>query len=169
MCSSDLHERLESVVEGYMIGAMYLQNILPRLKPGLLVLTSGDRLDLLLGMIEADRSLNAPRLAGLILTAGIRPDPVVMRLIEGLHGTLPVMVVEGGTYSVASQLEQVHARLDASDREKIQRARGLFDQYAEIDALSRHITEVRSEIMTPRLFTYGLLQKARERVRHIVL
>lgn len=163
------HERLESVVEGYMIGAMYLQNILPRLKPGLLVLTSGDRLDLLLGMIEADRSLNAPRLAGLILTAGIRPDPVVMRLIEGLHGTLPVMVVEGGTYSVASQLEQVHARLDASDREKIQRARGLFDQYAEIDALSRHITEVRSEIMTPRLFTYGLLQKARERVRHIVL
>ena len=163
------HERLESVVEGYMIGAMYLQNILPRLKPGLLILTSGDRLDLLLGMIEADRSLNAPRLAGLILTAGIRPDPVVMRLIEGLHGTLPVMVVEGGTYSVASQLEQVHARLDASDREKIQRARGLFDQYAEIDALSRHITEVRSEIMTPRLFTYGLLQKARERVRHIVL
>ena len=163
------HERLESVVEGYMIGAMYLQNILPRLKPGLLILTSGDRLDLLLGMIEADRSLNAPRLAGLILTAGIRPDPVVMRLIEGLHGTLPVMVVEGGTYSVASQLEQVHARLDAADREKIQRARGLFDQYAEIDALSRHITEVRSEIMTPRLFTYGLLQKARERVRHIVL
>ncbi|MEN9681794.1 MAG: hypothetical protein RLZZ627_1687 [Pseudomonadota bacterium] len=163
------HERLESVVEGYMIGAMYLQNILPRLKPGLLVLTSGDRLDLLLGMIEADRSLNAPRLAGLILTAGIRPDPGVMRLIEGLHGTLPVMVVEEGTYSVASHLEQVHARLDANDREKIKKAQELFDQHAEIEALSRQITEVRSEIMTPRLFTYGLLQKARARIRHIVL
>jgi len=163
------HDRLESVVEGYMIGAMYLQNILPRLKPGLLVLTSGDRLDLLLGMIEADRSLNAPRLAGLILTAGIRPDPGVMRLIEGLHGTLPVMVVEEGTYSVASHLEQVHARLDASDREKIKKAQALFDQHAETDRLTRQITEVRSEIMTPRLFTYGLLQKARARIRHIVL
>ena len=163
------HDRLESVVEGYMIGAMYLQNILPRLKPGLLVLTSGDRLDLLLGMIEADRSLNAPRLAGLILTAGIRPDPGIMRLIEGLHGTLPVMVVEEGTYSVASHLEHVHARLDASDREKIKKAQELFDQHAEIESLSRHITEVRSEIMTPRLFTYGLLQKARARIRHIVL
>lgn len=163
------HERLESGVEGYMIGAMYLQNILPRLKPGLLVLTSGDRLDLLLGMIEADRSLNAPRLAGLILTAGIRPDPVVMRLIEGLHGTLPIMVVEGGTYSVASQLEHVHARLDSADREKIKKAREIFDQYADLEALSRHISEVRSEIMTPRLFTYGLLQKARARIRHIVL
>jgi len=163
------HERLESVVEGYMIAAMYLQNILPRLKPGLLVLTSGDRLDLLLGMIEADRSLNAPRLAGLILTAGIRPDPLVMRLIDGLHGTLPVMVVEGGTYSIASQLEQVHARLDSTDREKVRKAREIFDQYADLEALSRHITEARSEIMTPRLFTYGLLQKARARIRHIVL
>lgn len=163
------HERLESVVHGYMIGAMYLQNILPRLRSGLLVLTSGDRLDLLLGMIEADRSLNAPRLAGLILTAGIRPDPGVMRLIEGLHGTLPVMLVEGGTYSVASQLEQVHARLNATDREKIKIAREIFDQHADLEALSRQITEYRSEIITPRLFTYGLLQKARARVRHIVL
>ncbi|MEY4685421.1 MAG: hypothetical protein RLZ25_1880 [Pseudomonadota bacterium] len=163
------HERLESVVEGYMIGAMYLQNLLPRLRPGLLVLTSGDRLDLLLGMIEADRSLNAPRLAGIVLTAGIRPDPIVMRLIDGLHGTLPVMVVEGGTYSVASHLEKIHARLDANDRDKVKRARELFDQHVDLDALSRHIMEARSEIMTPRLFTFGLMQKAKARIRHIVL
>ncbi len=163
------HKRLDSIVEGYMIGAMYLQNILPRLKPGLLVLTSGDRLDLLLGMIEADRSLNAPRLAGLVLTAAIRPDPQVMRLIEGLHGTLPVMAVDEGTYSAASHLEKVHARLDPENREKIKKARDLFDQHADIEALSRHITEVRSEIVTPMLFTYGLLQKARAKIRHIVL
>jgi phosphate acetyltransferase len=161
--------RLDGVVEGYMIAAMYLNNILSRLKPGLLILTSGDRLDILLGMIEADRSLNAPRLAGILLTGGIPPSAEVMRLIEGLEGTLPIILAEAGTYTVASSLEHVHARLDPDHPEKILAARHLFEQHARLDLLKGHISDARSEVMTPQLFTYGLLQKARARKRHVVL
>lgn len=162
-------ERLEAPVAGYLIGAMYLENMLPRLWPGVLVLTSGDRIDLLLGLIEADRSLNAPRLAGVVLTADLCPDAGVLRLIEGLRGTLPILLVKSGTYSVASSLERIHARLDASKVDRIRLARALFDQHARIETLSRHVAKVRSTVVTPALFTYGLLEKARARVRHIVL
>lgn len=166
LCS---HERMNAVVEGYVIGAMYLQNLLSRLKPNLLIMTSGDRLDLLLGVIEADRSLNAPRLAGIVLTGGIRPEPEVMRLIEGLHGTLPVMAVEAGTYSAASSLESVHARIDAEHPEKIKKAREIFEHFAKQDVLMRYVRAENVEIMTPRLFVHQLLQRARVQIRHVVL
>jgi phosphate acetyltransferase len=162
-------ERLDGSVEGYMIGAMYLNNLLSRLRPGLLILTSGDRLDILLGMIETDRSLNAPRLAGIVLTGGIRPEPEVMRLIEGLEGTLPVMVTEAGTYTVASSLDHIHAKLDPDNREKIMIARHLFERSVKMELLKSHMEQTHSEVMTPQLFTYSLLQKARARKRHIVL
>lgn len=162
-------ERISAAVDGCVIGEMYLQNLLNALRPDALVMTSGDRLDLLLGVIEMDRSLCAPRLAGIVLTSGIRPDAGVMRLIEGLHGTLPVMTVASGTYAAVMHLESVHARIDAAHPEKIEKAREIFEHFARLDALIPHVMENDAPIMTPRLFVHGLLQKAREQIRHIVL
>jgi len=84
-------ERMDCMVGSYLVGAMHLQNLLSWLESDQLVLTPGDRADVLLGVIEADRSANYPRLAGLVLTSGIQPDAEMFQLIEGLRESFPIL------------------------------------------------------------------------------
>ena len=72
-------------VEDIKIGAMELPNFLDRLVEGTLVITPGDRSDIILGSLLADAASTYPRVAGLLLTGGLRPAPQVQRIIEGLR------------------------------------------------------------------------------------
>ncbi len=162
-------ERLDGLVGAYLVGAMHLQNLLSWLEPDQLVLTPGDRADVLLGVIEADRSANYPRLAGLILTSGIKPDAEMFQLIEGLRESLPILTVDQDTYSAASRLEHIHAGIKPEDQDKIQRALAMFERHADLDAMVRRFSTLSATGMTPRMFIYNLTQQARSRRRHIVL
>ena len=162
-------DRLDNQVNGYLVGAMHLQNLLSWLEKDQLVLTPGDRADVLLGVIEADRSVNYPRMAGLVLTSGIRPDPEVFQLVEGLRESLPILCVNEDTYTVASRLEHIHAGIKAEDTDKIQRALSLFERDADLDGILRQFRNIPAAGMTPRMFTYNLVQQAKADRRHIVL
>jgi len=162
-------DRLDNQVNGYLVGAMHLQNLLSWLEKDQLVLTPGDRADVLLGVIEADRSVNYPRMAGLVLTSGIRPDPEVFQLVEGLRESLPILCVDEDTYTVASRLEHIHAGIKAEDTDKIQRALSLFERDADLDGILRQFRSIPAAGMTPRMFTYNLVQQAKADRRHIVL
>ena len=162
-------ERMDGLVGGYLVGAMHLQNLLSWLEPDQLVLTPGDRADVLLGVIEADRSANYPRLAGLVLTSGIQPDPELFQLIEGLRESLPILSVTEDTYTATSRLEHIRADIKAEDQDKIQRALDLFERYVDQDEIVRRFSTLSASGMTPRMFTYNLVQQARSDRRHIVL
>jgi phosphate acetyltransferase len=162
-------ERMDCLVGSYLVGAMHLQNLLSWLEADQLVLTPGDRADVLLGVIEADRSANYPRMAGLVLTSGIQPDAEMFQLIEGLRESLPILAVDDDTYTAASRLEHIRAGIKPEDQDKIQRALGLFDRYVDHDEVVRRISTLSATGMTPRMFTYNLVQQARADRRHIVL
>ncbi len=162
-------DRLDQLVNGYLVAAMHLQNLLAWLEADQLILTPGDRADVLLGIIEADRSANYPRLAGLVLTSGIKPDPEVFELVAGLGESLPILTVTGDTYTVASRLEHIHAGIKAEDQAKIQRALTLLQEYADLDDIVRRLGQAAHGGMTPRMFTYNLVQQAKANRRHIVL
>ena len=162
-------ERMDGLVGGYLVGAMHLQNLLSWLEPDQLVLTPGDRADVLLGVIEADRSANYPRLAGLVLTSGIQPDPELFQLIEGLRESLPILSVTEDTYTATSRLEHIRADIRAEDQDKIQRVLDLFERYVDQDEIVRRFSTLSASGMTPRMFTYNLVQQARSDQRHIVL
>lgn len=163
------HERLDNLVNGYLVGAMHLQNLLAWLEPDQLILTPGDRADVLLGVIEADRSVNYPRLSGLVLTSGIQPDPEMYQLVKGLRETLPILTVGGDTYTVASKLEHIHAGIKSEDIDKLQRAQANFERFADTEGLVHYFRTITARGMTPRMFIYNLVQKARADRRHIVL
>jgi len=162
-------ERMDGLVGGYLVGAMHLQNLLSWLESDQLVLTPGDRADVLLGVIEADRSANYPRLAGLVLTSGIQPDLELFQLIEGLRESLPILSVAEDTYTATSRLEHIRADIKAENQDKIQRALDLFERYVDQDEIVRRFSTLSASGMTPRMFTYNLVQQARSDRRHIVL
>jgi phosphate acetyltransferase len=168
------HGRLDSLISGYLVAAMQVQNALNWLNPDQMVITSGDRADILLGLIEADKSASYPRIAGILLSTGLQPDPSISKLIEGLRDPPPILSVKFDTYNTAARAREAHTGLEAGDHEKIHRAISSFDEYVDLarmeaqvtSALSRH--EARKG-MTPKMFTYNLVQKARAHRRHIVL
>lgn len=163
------HGRLDGLISGYLVGAMQVQNVLERLREDHLVITSGDRADILIGLLEADRSVNYPRLAGILLTTGLRPEQAVARLIEGLRDPLPILSVKEDTFATAARLGEVHTAMAAGDKDKIQRAIALFDEHVDLSSIEARLDKVWFQGMTPRMFTYNIVQQARANRRHIVL
>jgi len=53
-----------------LVGAMSFEHLLDRLSDGAVVITPGDRSDILLGVLTAHAAASFPSLAGIILTAG---------------------------------------------------------------------------------------------------
>jgi phosphate acetyltransferase len=78
------------------VGAMQLCNYLLHLKENSLVITPGDRADIILGALQANESLNYPTISGIVLRKYL-PEISILKLIEGLSPIVPIIAVEEGT------------------------------------------------------------------------
>ncbi len=163
------HNRLDRLVSNYLVAAMQMQHAITWLQEGHLVITPGDRADMILGILQADQSRNYPQLAGLLLSTGFRPEPALMYLIEGLCDPLPILLVNTDTYTTATQAKAVHPTLQPTDLEKIQWSLQLFDDNVDLAQLAVQLASIHVQGTTPKLFTYNLMQQAKAQKRHIVL
>jgi phosphate acetyltransferase len=82
-------EFLNNEIGNYSVGAMQLRNYLLHLKEKALVITPGDRADIILGALQANESANYPAISGIVLTGNIVPDDSILMLIEGLTSIVP--------------------------------------------------------------------------------
>jgi phosphate acetyltransferase len=161
---------LENLVFGFRIASMQLLTLLDRLEPGALVITSGDRADILLGLTASQMSSKTPSLAGILLSSGLRPTETVDRVIRGLRNTqLPVLLVETGTYETAINVSSVASAITPQSFRKIETARILFEENIDASVIRAGISAPRSARMNPQLFLHSLIEKARSDRRRIVL
>lgn len=174
------HNHLNAIVRRCIVCAMQLQNALKWLtEDDSLLVTSGDRGDIIVGALQAHRSSNYPRLSGIILTGGVLPDASILRLVNGLPESLPLISVQPGTFETASAVNEVHASLSPSDQEKIGLSINAFE--AHVDNMERFeqkilpencidcVPKSQAKIMTPKMFMYNLVTQARIQKQHIVL
>ena len=163
------HNRLNSLVSNYLVAAMQVQHALTWLQEDQLIITPGDRGDVIIGMLQAHQSANYPNLAGILLSTGLKPDRSIAQLIEGLPDPLPILSVKTDTYTTASQAKEVHTALIAADREKINWSLKTFAENVDFPKLEEQLSTVQVQGMTPKMFTYNLVQQAKSAKRHIVL
>ncbi|WP_297335158.1 phosphate acetyltransferase [Algoriphagus sp.] len=160
---------LTNRVDHSIVGAMQLHNFLDRLSNNTLVVTPGDRGDILVGSLQANISRNFGKVAGVIVTGGMFPEKTIVKLIEGLETVVPVLQVEEGTFMVVTKVNQIRARIAPEDKEKIALAIQLFDAHVDETALSDRMVAFRSDIVTPRMFQYQIVRRAKTYKKHIVL
>lgn len=160
---------LDNSIGNFTAGAMQLRNYLTHLKEDTLVITPGDRADLILGALQASASSNYPRVSGIVLTGSLIPEEPILKLIEGVESTVPIISVEGGTFGVANSVGAVKSKIYASNKKKIYLALDTFDNYVNVDGLATSLTQHSSDKITPRMFQYNMLQKAKQNRKHIVL
>ncbi len=152
-----------------LVGAMSIEHLLDKLTDGAVVITPGDRSDVLIGLLMAHSAPGFPSLAGIILNGGFYPPPTVARLVENLGARLPIIRTNLGSFRSASAAAATRGRLSADSQRKVDTALALFDRHVDGAALSAAMDVPGQEVVTPLMFEYALLDRARADRKHIVL
>ncbi|MGE7434679.1 phosphate acetyltransferase [Kitasatospora sp. NPDC001175] len=155
-------------VRSFVFGGAMLPTFLDALTEGALVVTPGDRADLVVGSLAA-HAAGAPPIAGVLLTLGQHPGPNVMALAARLAPGTPVAVVPEGSWPTAATLTHLEGRLGPASPRKADIALGLFELHVDTAELTKRIELSRSERVTPMMFEHELLERARGDRRHVVL
>lgn len=162
-------DQLNRHVHSFTVAAMQLHNFLKRIEHGTLIIAPGDRSDVIVACLSAVSSMSMPNISGIMLTGGLRPEDSVCKLIEGFSGMVPILSVKEDTFPSAILVNKVHAGISPHNDRKITRALEVFDKNVNAEALGEKIIETRSSVITPKMFEFGLLQKAKAHRQHIVL
>ncbi|WP_243074016.1 phosphate acetyltransferase [Microbacterium sp. SS28] len=157
-------EVLEVVIAG-----MSLVNVLPRLVDGALVVIPADRVEVLLATLLAQRSGTFPSVSGIVLNGPFPLPDDIDRLIDGLGATLPIVTTDLATYDAIVKIMAARGRLAADSQRRYDTALALFESHVDTEALVRSLGLARSTVLTPLMFEYGLMERARADRRHIVL
>lgn len=151
------------------VGAMQLRNYLTHLKKDGLVITPGDRADIILGALQANLSANYPTISGIILTGSLIPEESIIKLIDGLSDVVPIISVEDGTFSITNKIGAIKPRIYAENTQKITVSIKDFEKYVPEDELAERLITFKAKGITPRMFQYNLIRRAKSDVKHIVL
>lgn len=163
-------EVMDYDVMGFKIGAMTAENILRYTEDGTVVITPGDRTDVLVTLFMTLLSVNYPKIAGIILTGGTSPDDGVMKLLQGVQ-KIPVAIsrVDTDTYTTAMNIQNIKPVLSPDNARRISIALGHFEKHVDENKIRQGIDISSAGVITPLMFEYELFERARRNKKHIVL
>ncbi|QDQ13754.1 phosphate acetyltransferase [Streptomyces spectabilis] len=152
----------------FVFGGAMLPTFLNALTPGCMVVTPGDRADLVVGALAA-HSAGTPPIAGVLLTLNEQPGPEILRLADRLAPGTPVIAVSGGSFPTAGELFALEGKLNAATPRKAETALGVFERHIDTAELLERLSVSGSDRVTPMMFEHKLLERARADRRRVVL
>ena len=126
-------ENLDNAVASIVVGAMSLHNALRHIRPGCLLITPGDREDLLLAVLMVGLLSKKGQLAGVLLTGGIRPRSPAMKILRETN--IPVLVSREPTYETSSHVHEMVVKIREEDHEKVLLASDIVRRHLDLDRL----------------------------------
>src|SRR5512133_2188042 len=161
MIEGDIATRrmLETVLCGRSVA-----EVIPRLKPGTLVVTAGDRDDVILATALA--ASNGVELAGLMLTHHSAISPRIERFASlAFHSGLPVLRTDGDSYETAASISRLPLAVPQDDLARMESVAEQLDGNMIFAGLER----AAPTRVSPPAFRHQLIQKARAANKRIVL
>lgn len=163
-------EGLNNLVHDYLIAAMQVGNFMNYLEQDLLIVTPGDRSDIILASLTSHLSSTYPNIAGILLTGGIDLPDSMQRLMEGWTGIpVPILSVKGATYDTCQELLKLHGKISPEDYRKINVALDAFSEGVDRETMVNQIFNLRSDRITPMMFEFNLAEQAQKHRMRIVL
>ncbi|GLB49464.1 phosphate acetyltransferase [Neptunitalea lumnitzerae] len=162
-------EHLDNQTGSFGVGAMQLRNYLTHLSDNSLVITPGDRADIILGALQAHTSANYPNISGIILTGGLIPEDSILRLIDGLSQIVPIISVKQGTFGVTNKVGGIKSKIYKDSKEKIITSIATSEKYMNLDGLTEKLINFKAHAVTPKMFQYSLYRAAQKSRKRIVL
>jgi phosphate acetyltransferase len=161
-------DALSREARSVIVAAMTVPNLLERLTDGAVLITPGDRADVLVTALFAHASRTLPSVAGVVLTGGLRPPEALLQPIEA--PAMPAIVATShDTYATTALASSLEGTITVATPRKVTTALALFEHHVDRDALLERLEVTRSDAVTPLMFEQTLLERARADRRHIVL
>jgi len=154
----------------FKVAAMNLEHILENVSDQVLIITPGDRTEILIGLLMSMIADNFPKISGVLLTGGIKPSAQVKRLMDGVRQIpLAVYGVNTDTYDTAMAVSKIHPVLTPENERRLTTALSHFEANVDVDILGQILRITSSKMVTPVMFEYELFERARANRKHIVL
>ena len=112
---------------------MSASNAMKYFQKGVLVITPGDREDIILSAASCAKEAGAPALAGIVLTGGLRPSETVLKVIQALP--FPVLLACEDSYEVASKVHDLIVKTRPDDTAKIALIRDLIAEHVDVEKI----------------------------------
>ncbi len=138
------------------------------LDDGCVVITPGDRADLITAAVTA-HAAGMAAVAGIVVTLGEEPDERVLNLVRRLRTDVPVVLVAQDSFETVAAVNDLEGRLTTATPRKVEAAVGAFESCVDGAELMRRLAVTRSGRVTPLMFEYTLLDRARSDRKRIVL
>jgi phosphate acetyltransferase len=162
-------DHLSNQADNFVTGAMQVPNFLNYLTENVLIITPGDRGDIIICALQANLSTSYPKIAGIVLTAGYEPEEPIIKLIQGLQTIVPIIAVGTGTFQTSNIIGAIRSQITSDNPKKIALAIDTFDKWINVAELDKRIVTFKPSGLTPRMFQYQLTQWAKSSKKHIVL
>ena len=161
-------EHLGNRTKEIVVAAQNAAHMHHRITSGALVITPGDREDIL--MAVSLKILSGVPVAGLLLTCGTAPSPAVHGIISpALSQNVPVLLTEHDTFATAYALAHQDQTIPADDIERMETMVEFVAEHVDVEELCRHIGQPRQLLMSPPAFRFRMMEQARAANRRIVL
>jgi len=148
--------------------ARTIPNMVDQLLPGTLVVTPGDREDIIIATCMA--ACNGVPLAGIVLTGNLQPDPRTLKLCNrAFDAGLPMLSTRADTFTTANQLSDMSGEVPVDDLDRIERVMESVANAIEVDWLRDRLNLAREPRLSPPAFRYQLSVRAKEANKRIVL
>lgn len=118
-----------------VIGAMTAKGIIDYLLPGTLVITPGDRDDVILAAIASAGLSGQQGISGIVLTQDILPHPKILELLAQTE--IPVIAAKADSYTIASRINNMTVKTQPQDQDKIPIIKKLIQDHVDLQQLLR--------------------------------
>lgn len=129
-------EALSNRAENIIVGAMKPHDALNYVKDRSLIITPGDRDDIIMAVLSfyftriKDKSFTV---SGIILTGDMTPHPRIMEIIKS--SGIPVLLAKEDTYTVAGKVHDLTVKLLPQDKEKIGIVVRMVKRFVDFDRI----------------------------------
>lgn len=116
-----------------VIGAMTLRGVEEYFQPGVLLITPGDREDILESAIRQGREDPARALSGIVLTRNILPRPSLLEMAA--ESPVPVVFSNEESFTVASRINNMTVKTQPTDTDKIPLIKQLIIENVDLERI----------------------------------
>jgi len=155
-------------VERTTLCARTVSNVLDAFQAGTLVVTPGDRADVLVA--AALSTMNGMQLAGILLTGGFRPEPQIVDLCRpAIASGVPILAVQEDSFATVTRLSQLSSEIPVDDLERAEQVARFVSAHIDLGWLRERCAATRTPRLSPLAFRHALVQKAQAAKKRIVL
>ena len=163
-------DHLRNIAVETIIASMGFENALKYIHDGALIITGGDRNEILLGCVTSLASPSYPNISGIVLTGGLLPNDNIMKLIGTLSDLpIPILSVQCNTIETVNRINSLVVHVSSDDTQKIEIAKSSIYRHVDCEKINDKLKLDKVRKRTPEIFKYEILERACSKKKRIVL